>query len=78
MSISQYDTLNYASYTPMSTQETWGPLEYMRNQHDKLQEELANQEQQGSLSLLGLNPQVDSDAIKIQQDYIKKTQDVAN
>lgn len=78
MPISQYDVLNYAQYTPRTTQEIWAPLQYMRENHDRLQEEYAQQEQQGGLSLLGIDPVKDKAAYDIQQNYIAKTKEAAD
>ena len=50
----------------------------MRENHDKLQEEYAQQEQQGGLSLLGIDPVKDKEAYDIQQNYIAKTKAAAD
>ena len=50
----------------------------MREQHDKLQEEYAQQEQQGGLSLLGIDPVKDKAAYDIQQNYIAKIKAAAD
>jgi hypothetical protein len=50
----------------------------MRAEHDKLQEEYAQQEQQGGLSLLGIDPVKDKAAYDIQQNYITKTKEAAD
>ena len=50
----------------------------MREQHDKLQEEYAQQEQQGGLSLLGIDPVKDKAAYDIQQNYIARTKEAAD
>ena len=50
----------------------------MRAQHDQLQEEYAQQEQQGGLSLLGIDPVKDKAAYDIQQNYIARTKDAAD
>lgn len=78
MSINAYDQLQYAQYKPLSMQEIWAPAAQMREQHDKLQEEYAQQEQQGGLSLLGIDPVKDKAAYDIQQNYIAKTKAAAD
>lgn len=50
----------------------------MRRQHDQLQEEYAQQEQQGSLSLLGIDKNLDKNAYDIQQNFINKTKEAAD
>ena len=50
----------------------------MRAQHDQLQEEYTQQEQQGGLSLLGIDPVKDKAAYDIQQNYIARTKDAAD
>ena len=50
----------------------------MRRQHDQLQEEYSQQEQQGSLSLLGIDKNLDKNAYDIQQNFINKTKEAAD
>ena len=50
----------------------------MRQQHDQLQEEYAQQEEQGGLSLLGIDPVKDKAAYDIQQNYIARTKAAAD
>lgn len=76
--ISQYDQQNFAQYKPISMQEMWAPAAAMRQQHDQLQEEYAQQEEQGGLSLLGIDPVKDKVAYDIQQNYIARTKDAAD
>jgi hypothetical protein len=78
MGLSQYDQLNYAQYVPRTTQEIWAPLQYMRENHDKLEEEYSQQEQQGGLALNGIDPQKDKAAYDIQQNYINETKKAAD
>ena len=78
MAISQYDQLNYAQFQPLSMQEIWAAPQALRAQHDQLAEEYAQQEQQGGLSLLGIDPVKDKAAYDIQQNYIAKTKEAAD
>ena len=50
----------------------------MREQHDRLQEEFAIQDQVGTASLLGLNPNVDKETIAIKESYLNETRQAAN
>lgn len=50
----------------------------MRQQHDQLAEEYAQQEQIGGLSLLGLKEGVDDEAIKIHKTYMDETKKAAD
>lgn len=76
--ISAYDTRNYAQFNPLSMQEIFAPAQMMREQHDKLAEDFATQEQIGGLSLLGLKEGVDDEAIKIHQNYMAETKKAAD
>jgi len=78
MPISAYDKIDYAAYKPISFQEMWAPAQQLRQQHDQLQEEYAQQEQQGGLSLLGIDPVRDKAAYDIQQNFIIKTKEAAD
>jgi len=70
MPISQYDQLQYAAYKPLSMQEIWAPAQQMRDQHDKLQEEYAQQELLGGAASLGLQQGVDDKAIADNKSYM--------
>lgn len=78
MPISQYDTLNYASYQPLSIQEIWAPSQQMRQQHDQLQEEYANAEQAAQQGFSGLNPEVDKEALAIHKQFMDQTKAAAD
>ena len=78
MPISQYDVLNYANYKPASLQDMFAPAEAMRQQEDKLQEEYAQQEQLGSLSLNNIDKVKDKKAYDIKQNYMQKTKEASD
>lgn len=70
MPVSQYDNLTYAAYKPISMQEMWAPAAEMRQQHDKLQEDYAQQELLGGAASLGLQEKVDDKAIATNNAYM--------
>lgn len=76
--VSQYDIKNFAQFQPLSIQEMWAPSQQLRQQHDQLSEEFAQQEQAGGLSLLGLKEGVDDAAIKIHKTYMDETKKAAD
>jgi len=80
MAISQFDKIDYAQFNPLSTQEMWAPLQYLREQHDKTEEALSQQSQVNAASLQGLNASIDKAAIDIHNAYTdqinKATQDL--
>lgn len=78
MGISVYDTKNYAQYNPLSIQEIWAPGQALRQQHDQLAEEYAQQELLGGAASLGLQEGVDKQALadnKAYMDALKQSAD---
>ena len=78
MSISAYDTKNFAQFNPLTIQEIWAPGQAMRAQHDQLAEEYSQQEQAGGLSLLGLREGIDDEAIAIHKAFMDQTKAAAD
>ena len=70
MGISVYDTKNYAQYNPLSIQEIWAPGQALRQQHDQLAEEYAQQELLGGAASLGLQEGVDKQALADNKAYM--------
>lgn len=78
MPISQYDTLNYALYQPLSIQEIWAPGQQLRQQHDQLQEDYSNAEQAAQQGFSGLNPEIDKEALAIHKQFMDQTKAAAD
>lgn len=78
MAVSIYDQQSFAQYAPRSTQEIWAPLQYMREQHDKLDEEYQQTSTLANAGFGNLDPTIDKAAIdknKAYMDELRKASD---